>query len=322
MIDPAGRWPDFDHKPPYAGLASFAQLPWSENPADLVGAGAAIVGVPFDALATDRIGTRDGPRAIRVASRPLGPELDTGIDPGERLRLLDYGDAPVAPFDVAATRAAIAASVGEVVAAGAAPIVLGGDHSITLPALRACGRGRGAVGLVHFDTHTDTGIDVYGDTDNHGTMMRALVEEGYVDPRRYVQVGLRGGWPGPEVFAWQAEIGISHFTAEAVRLQGIDEVVRRAIEIVGAGPTYLSVDIDVLDPAFAGRTGTPEAGGLLPRELLAATRQLGEALELCGADVVETVLGGWGTEDVASLTAAGVVGSVLTGIAAPAPGGD
>ena len=320
MIDPAGRWPDFDHKPPYAGLASFAQLPWSEDAADLIGAGAAIVGVPFDALATDRLGTRDGPRAIRVASRPLGPELDTGIDPGERMRLLDYGDAPVAPFDVAATRAAIESTVGEVVAAGAVPIVLGGDHSITLPALRACGRG--PVGLVHFDTHTDTGIDVYGDTDNHGTMMRALVEEGYVDPRRYVQVGLRGGWPGPEVFAWQAEIGISHFTAEAVRLQGIDEVVRRTIEIVGAGPTYLSIDIDVLDPAFAGRTGTPEAGGLLPRELLAAARQLGEALELCGADVVETVPGGWGTEDVASLTAAGVVGSVLTGIAAQAPWGD
>lgn len=115
--------------------------------------------MPFDALATDRLGSRDGPRAIRVASRPLGPELDTGIDPGERMRLLDYGDAPVAPFDVAGTRAAIEATVGEVVAAGAVPIVLGGDHSITLPALKARGRGRGAVGLVHFDTHTDTGID-------------------------------------------------------------------------------------------------------------------------------------------------------------------
>lgn len=238
--------------------------------------------MPFDALATDRLGSREGPRAIRVASRPLGPELDTGIDPGERMRLLDYGDAPVAPFDVAGTRAAIEATVGEVVAAGAVPIVL-------------------------------------GDTDNHGTMMRAVVKEGHVDPRRYVQIGLRGGWPGPEVFAWQAEVGISHFTAEVIRREGIDEVVRRAIEIVGAGPAYLSVDIDVLDPAFAGRTGTPEAGGLLPRELIAATRQLGEALELCGADVVETVPGAWGTEDVAAMTASATVGAILTGIAARAP---
>ena len=320
MIDPASRWKDPEHKPPYAGLASFAELPWSEDPSDLEGVGAAIFGAPFDALASDRLGSRDGPRAMRVASRPLGAEVGTGIDPCERMKLIDYGDAPVDPFDVGATRAAIEGVAGEILAVGAVPVMLGGDHSVTLPALRACARAHGPMALVHFDTHTDTGIDVYGNTDNHGTMMRTLVSEGHVDASRYVQIGLRGGWPGREVFAWQAEVGIRHFTAEDVRHEGIDEIVERAIEIVGAGPAYLTVDIDVLDPAFAGPTGTPEAGGLFPRELIAAVRTLGRKLDLRGADLVEVVPGGWGTRDVGAMTGASVIGSMLTGMAERAPG--
>jgi agmatinase len=320
MIDPASRWKDPEHKPPYAGLASFAELPWSEDPRDLEGVTAAIFGAPFDALASDRLGSREGPRAIRVASRPLGPEVATGVDPGERMKLIDYGDAPVDPFDVGATRAAIGKVAGEIVSAGAIPVMLGGDHSVTLPALRACADAHGPMAMVHFDTHTDTGIDVYGDTDNHGTMMRTLVAEGHVDSSRYVQIGLRGGWPGQDVFAWQAEVGISHFTAEDVRRDGIDEIVERAIEIVGAGPVYLTVDIDVLDPAFAGQTGTPEAGGLLSRELIAAVRTLGRRLDLRGADLVEVVPGGWGTGDVGAMTGASIVGSMLTGMAERAPG--
>ena len=319
MIDPAGRWKDPERKPPYAGLASFAELPWSEDPSDLEGVAAAVFGAPFDALASDRLGSRDGPRAIRVASRPLGPEVGTGIDPGERMKLIDYGDAPVDPFDVATTRAASGRVADEILAAGAVPIMLGGDHSVTLPALRACARAHGPMAMVHFDTHTDTGMDVYGDTDNHGTMMRTLVSEGHVDPSRYVQIGLRGGWPGREVFAWQAEVGIRHFTAEDVRREGIDEIVVRAVEIVGAGPVYLTVDIDVLDPAFAGPTGTPEAGGMLPRELIAAVRTLGRRLDLRGADIVEVVPGGWGTADVGAMTAASIIGSMLTGMAERGP---
>jgi agmatinase len=314
MIDPTSRWPEPGRKPAYAGLVTFAELPWSQDPADLAGADAAIVGAPFDALASDRLGTREGPRAIRVASRALGPEVGTGVDPDERLRLLDYGDAPVVPYDVDASRAAIEATVGEVAAAGAIPITLGGDHSITQPALSACAGKTGPLGLIHFDAHTDTGEHVYGDTDNHGTMMRALVERELVDPARYVQIGLRGGWPETEVFEWQHEVGITHFTADEVRRLGIDEVTGRALEIAGAA--YLSVDIDSLDPAFAGRTGTPEPGGLDPRELLAAVRALAEGLDLRGADVVEVVPGAWGTEDVAALTAYGVVVATLTGIAA------
>lgn len=315
-LDPYGRWPEPARKPPYAGLPSFAGFPWSEDPADLEGVDAAIVGAPFDWLASDRVGCREGPRAIRVASRPLGPEVDTGVDPDERLRLLDFGDAPVAPFEVEATRDAIMATVGQVTRAGAIPLVLGGDHSVTLPALRAVAAERGALGLVHFDSHTDTGTHVYEHTDNHGTMMRELVSTGSVDPRRYVQIGLRGYWPDPEDFAWQAEQGITHYTAEDVRTRGIDDVTAAAIEGAGSGPVYLSVDIDVLDPAFAHRTGTPEAGGLLPRELLASVRRIAEALELAAADVVETVPSDWGTADTPALTAAAVVGTTLTGIAA------
>ncbi len=316
MIEPSARWPDPEHKPPYAGLVTFAGLPWSEDPAELDGIDVAIVGAPFDLLASDRSGTREGPRAIRVGSRWIGPEVSSGVDPDELLGLLDFGDAPVRAFDPDASRAAIEATVGQVIAGGAMPFVLGGDHSITLPSLQACAKEHGALGLVHFDTHTDTAPHVYGHSDNHGTMMRKLVSDGHVDPRRYVQIGLRGGWPGPEEFAWQADAGITHFTAEAVRIDGIDEVVRRAIAMVDRGPAYLSVDIDVLDPAFAGSTGTPEAGGLLPRELLAAVRTLGEALDLRGADVVETAPSGWGTTDVGPLTAAAVVGSTITGVAA------
>jgi agmatinase len=319
MIEPDRRWSDPGRKPPYAGLPSFAGLSWSEDSADLDGVDAAILGAPFDWLASDRPGCREGPRAIRVASRPLGPRVGTGVDPSERLRLLDYGDAPVIPYEVEASRAAIEAIVGEIATAGAVPITLGGDHSITLPAVRACAARRGPLGLVQFDSHTDTGTDVYGHADNHGTMMRRLVDEGHVDPRRYAQIGLRGPWPPTDVFDWQAAIGISHFTADEVRTRGIDEVARAAIDIAGSGAIYLSIDIDVLDPAFAGHTGTPEPGGMLPRELLAAVEALAQELDLAGADVVEVVPSAWGTADSAAVAGAGVVAAVLTGIASSRP---
>ena len=241
MIDPLSRWREHGAKPDYAGLLTFGGLPYTEDPAELEGIDVAIVGAPTDDLVSDRPGTRFGPRGIRAASCPSGQHLEVKIDAFEKLRMVDFGDAPVLPADAARSHAAIEATVGQVLEAGAIPIVLGGDHSIAEPDIRACATTHGPVGLVHFDTHTDTGTQVFGVEVSHGTPMYRLVEEGSVDPRRYVQIGLRGYWPGPAEFSWQEEKGITSFFAHDVRDQGIQEVVRQAREIVGLGPV-LPVD--------------------------------------------------------------------------------
>ena len=188
------------------------------------------------------------------------------------LRVLDFGDAPVIPADPATSHAAIEATVAQVLAAGAIPVVLGGDHSVGEPAIRACAGGHGPVGVVHFDTHTDTGAEVFGVERSHGTFMRRLVDAGHIDGSRYVQIGLRGYWPGEEEFSWQAAQGITSLFMHDVRDLGIREVVARAIAIAGAGPVYLTVDVDVLDPAFIPGTGTPEPGGMTATDLLLAVR--------------------------------------------------
>jgi agmatinase len=206
-------------------------------------------------------------------------------------------------------------TVGEAVAAGAVPIVLGGDHSIAEPDVRACAAPHGAVGLVHFDTHTDTGTEVFGVVHSHGTPMFRLVETGIVDPLRYVQIGLRGYWPGEAEFAWQRERGITAFFMHDVRELGIDAVVERTVKIVGEGPVFLSVDVDVLDPAFAPGTGTPEPGGMTSIDLLRACRELARPLELVGADVVEVIPTAVGSADVTALVAERIVREILTGMA-------
>ena len=206
-------------------------------------------------------------------------------------------------------------SVGQVVAAGAVPIVLGGDHSIAEPDIRACAAPHGPVGLVHFDTHTDTGTEVFGVEVSHGTPMYRLVEAGHVDPARYVQIGLRGYWPGEKEFDWQEERGITSFFMHDVRRLGIEEAVGRTIAIVGAGPVFLSVDIDVLDPAFAPGTGTPEPGGMTTIDLLWACRTVAAELELVGAELVEVIPTAVGSADVTALAADRIVREIMTGIA-------
>jgi len=275
----------------------------------------AIVGAPTDDLVSDRPGARFGPRAIRAASCPPGPHLEAGVDAFAELRIVDFGDAAVLPADPARSHAAIEALVAEVVAAGAVPIVLGGDHSIAEPDIRACAAKHGPLGLVHFDTHTDTGTEVFGVEVSHGTPMYRLVEAGAVDAKRYVQIGLRGYWPGPAEFEWQAARGITALFMHDVRDLGIREVVRAAIEAVAAGPAYLSVDVDVLDPGFAPGTGTPEPGGMTPVELLWAVRTVGERVELVGAEVVEVCPERIGSLDPTALVAERTVREILTGIA-------
>ena len=315
MIDPQRRWKPHGYKPEYAGLATFGGLPYTEDPAELAGVDVAIVGAPMDDLVTDRPGTRLGPRAIRAVGLEQGPHLEAGIDAFETLRVVDYGDAPVTPADPAASHAAIERTVGEVLAAGVVPIVLGGDHSIAEPDVRACARAHGPVGLIHFDTHTDTARELYGVEINHGTPMYRLVEEGSVDPKRYVQIGLRGYWPGEEEFAWQAKHGITALFMHDVRDLGIREVVGRAVGIAGDGPVFLTVDVDVLDPAFAPGTGTPEPGGMTSAELLWAVREVSRRLELVGADVVEVAPTAVGSADITALVADRLVREILTGIA-------
>jgi agmatinase len=230
------------------------------------------------------------------------------------LKIVDYGDAPVLPADAARTHEAIERTVGEVVAAGLVPIVLGGDHSIAEPDIRACARGA-AIGLVHFDTHTDTGTQVFGVEVSHGTPMYRLVRDGVVDAERYVQIGLRGYWPGEAEFAWQRDHGITSFFMHDVRERGIDAIVEQTIDIVGAGPTFLTVDVDVLDPAFAPGTGTPEPGGMTSLELLRAVREVARRLDLVGADVVEVIPTAVGSADVTALVADRIVREMLNGIA-------
>jgi agmatinase len=315
MIDPLERWRQYGEKPDYAGPVSYGGAPYTQDAALLAGFDVAIVGAPTDDLVSDRPGTRFGPRAIRSASCPPGPHLEAKIDAFAELRIVDYGDAPVLPADPARTHAAIEDTVGEVLDAGLVPIVLGGDHSIAEPDMRACANRHGPVGLVHFDTHTDTGTEVFGVEVSHGTPMYRLVRDGHVDPKRYVQIGLRGYWPGEHEFGWQAQQGITAFFMHDVRDRGIDAIVEQTVETVGEGPVFLSVDVDVLDPAFAPGTGTPEPGGMTSVELLEAVRALAERLDLVGADVVEVIPTGVGSADITALVADRIVREILTGIA-------
>src|SRR3954471_10981617 len=201
MIDPLDRWREHGEKPDYAGLLTFAGMPYTQDPAELAGVDVAIVGAPTDDLVSDRPGARFGPRAIRAASCPPGPHLEAGVDGFDALRVVDFGDAAVLPADPVRTHAAIEALVGQVHDAGALPIILGGDHSIAEPDIRAIAVKRSEpVGLIHFDTHTDTGKTVFGAELSHGSIMYRLVEQGHVDPSRYVQIGLRGYWPGEPEF--------------------------------------------------------------------------------------------------------------------------
>jgi agmatinase len=320
-IDPEARWRETG-RPDYAGLPSFAGVPYTEAVEDLEGVDVAIVGAPMDDLASDLPGARLGPRAIRAAVGWLGPHLDAGlIRPLEVLKVVDYGDAPVIPADAAASHAAIERIVGEVADAGAVPIVLGGDHSIAEPDIRAVAERTGPLGLVHFDAHTDTGKEVYGVEISHGTPMYRLVEHGHVDPKRYVQIGLRGYWPGPEEFAWQRERGITELYMRDVLERGIRDCVATAIETVGPGAAFASIDVDVLDPAYAPETGTPEPGGMTSADLLWACRELATELELVGADIVE-VMPSPGGPNVTAMVAKRIGFELITGLALRQARGD
>jgi agmatinase len=314
VLDPSARW-GARGKPAYAGLVTFGGASYTEDAAELAGVDVAIVGAPSDERVSDHPGARLGPRAIRAASVGPGTRVGTGIDALAILRVVDFGDAPVVPADAEATDAAIEATVREVVAAGVLPVLLGGDHSTTHPAVRAR-RGDGPpLGLLQLDAHADTAPEVFGVELSHGTQMRRLVQEGHVDPERFAQLGLRGYWPGPDVFAWQRERGITTVPADALRATGLEAGLDAAVAAVGPGAAWLSVDVDVLDPAFAPGTGTPEPGGLTSAELLWLVRELATRCTLAGVDVVEVSPLQEGSHDPTALVASRVVRAALDGIA-------
>jgi agmatinase len=306
-------------EPSYAGPgATFCKVPLVLDPKELAGADVAIVGAPLAETTTGRPGARFGPRAIRLADMggaERGYHLDVGVEPFDALTVVDYGDAEVVPADPARSHAAIRRAVREILDAGALPVVLGGDHSILHPDAGAAAdhHGAGRVGVIHFDAHADDAETLWGVRRSHGTPVRLLVDEGAVPGRDIVQVGLRGYWPGREEFAWARDQGLVWFTQGEIDERGFHTVLEDAVRL-GSRPerTWLSVDIDVVDPGYAPGTGVPEPGGLTPRELLTAVRRVAREVELAGVEVVE-VSPPYDQAEVTSLLAHRVVMEVLCG---------
>jgi len=281
--------------PTYVGQTTFSNLPWIDDAAALQAhhADVAIVGAPFDDMVTHRPGARFGPRAIREAQYTTGSinSLQLDVRPYEELRVVDAGDANIVPAVPERGHAMIFRKVREVAATGAIPIVLGGDHSITWPSASAIAdvRRPGRIGIVHFDAHADTAPDSWGQLAGHGSPMRRLIESGAVLGKNFVQVGLRGYWPPVPVLEWMREQGLRWHLMTEIEERGAEAVIDDAIAEALDGPDaiYLSIDIDVVDPGAAPGTGTPEPGGLQPRELLRAVRRIVGAVDLAGMDIVE-----------------------------------
>ncbi len=270
--------------PRYAGLTTFARLPRRE---DVGNFDVAVVGVPFDAGVTYRPGARFGPSAIRQASRllrPYNPALD--VSPFKLAQVVDAGDIPCNPFDIPTALTEIEAGIAEIVGSGRPVVSLGGDHTIALPILRALSKVHGPIALVHFDAHLDT-WDTYFDAPcTHGTPFRRASEEGLIIKGQSAHVGIRGSLYDRDDLIDDESLGFTIVHCRDFDRLGVDGILERVIPRVGDAPVYISIDIDVLDPAFAPATGTPEAGGMTSRELLGVLRGM-KNTNLIGADIVE-----------------------------------
>ncbi|GAA2725027.1 agmatinase [Cellulomonas aerilata] len=310
----------------FSGIQTFAKLPICLTPEDLVAGeiDVAICGVPWDSTATGRSGTNHGPLAIRQCDYKGGYgrphfSLDTHVDALEVLKVCDYGDSPIHVGNTPASFEEIRKFVGTIVTSGAIPIILGGDHGITWPCATAVADhyGYGKVGIVHFDAHADTGDDMPGSLGGHGTPMRKLIESGAIPGKNFVQVGLRGYWPEKETLDWMAERKMrTHFMAEITRY-GFAKVLERAVDeaLDQADYLYISLDIDVADPAYAPGTGTPEPGGLTSTDVLTAVRRLSAEVGIVGMDIVEVSPPYDDKGEITALLANRAVREALTGIA-------
>jgi len=270
--------------PRFAGFSTFARLPRRE---DVERADVAVVGVPFDAGTSYRPGARFGPSAVREASRllrPYNPSLD--VSPFAGVQVVDWGDVACNPFDIAEAISQIEAGLGAVLADGARYVVVGGDHTVALPSLRALAAQHGPLAIVHFDAHLDTWDTYFGAPFTHGTPFRRAREEGLLLDGHLAHVGLRGSLYARQDLIDDEQMGFTAVHCREMDTLGVDAALERILARVGSAPLYVSIDVDVLDPAHAPGTGTPEAGGLTSRELLALVRGL-RAANLVGADVVE-----------------------------------
>jgi len=270
--------------PRYMEIPTFMRAAYITDPARL---DIAMIGVPYDGAVTNRPGARHGPREIRNASsmmRSIHPV--TRINPHELCRIGDAGDVPFTRmYDVEGAHDDIARFFAPFCRAGVAPLAAGGDHSITLPILRALAT-EGPIGLVHVDAHTDTWDEFMGSKFMHGTPFRRAVEENLLDPKRTVQIGIRGAQNTTEGWDFSLNSGMRLIFMDEFARLGVDAVIAEARQVVGEEPSYISFDIDGLDPAYAPGTGTPEVGGLTTIEALALLRGL-RGLDLIGGDVVE-----------------------------------
>ncbi|CAN7506142.1 agmatinase [Microbacterium foliorum] len=275
---------DASVNPRYSGIATFARLPRIE---DVPRADIAVVGIPFDSGVSYRPGTRFGPSHVRESSRllrPYNPAQD--VSPFAVAQVVDAGDIPVNPFDLTEAvteveRAALA--LGEQVQR---IVTIGGDHTVALPLLRAVAAKHGPVAVLHFDAHLDTWDTYFGAPITHGTPFRRASEEGLIDLTSSCHVGTRGPLYSKQDLEDDERLGFSIVSSEYIEEHGVEAGIQRILQRVGGRPLYVSIDIDVLDPAHAPGTGTPEAGGLTSRELLRILRALGDS-DIVGADVVE-----------------------------------
>jgi len=298
---------DSSQVPRYAGFATFARLPMLDEvpEAELV-----VLGAPFDAGVSYRPGARFGPAMVRQASRLLRPYHPAlGIAPFERLQVADAGDVACNPFDIAEAIDAIEQHARRFAEAGTQLVTIGGDHTIALPLLRAAASRHGPVALLHFDAHLDTWDTYFGAAYTHGTPFRRAFEEGILDTDAVSHVGTRGPLYGSSDLADDERMGFDIVTSADVMRRGPDEIAAALRERVGDRPLYISVDIDVLDPAHAPGTGTPEAGGMTSRELLEILRGLA-GTRLLGADVVE-VAPAYDHAELTSIAASHVIYDLL-----------
>jgi guanidinopropionase len=274
--------------PRYAGLATLMRLPWLGLDDPLIKqVDIGLVGVPWDGGTTNRPGARHGPRQVRdISTMVRNVNRASGLKPFSLCNCADLGDSPVNPVDLMDSLARIEGFFDQLCAANIAPLSVGGDHLVSLPILRALAK-NGPVGMVHFDAHTDTWDRYFGDFKyTHGTPFRRAIEEGLLDPKRTVQIGIRGALYSDAEDTWGQQQGIRVIDIDEFHRLGLDAVVAEARRVVGNGATYVSFDVDALDPVYAPGTGTPEIGGLTTLEAQHMIRGL-QGLKLVGGDVVE-----------------------------------